>query len=81
MEHEVRLYKYKIQDGTIERGCSKIDCDNNIGKGLMTFQSIVRRNRAVLQYSIMTQGDSKRKTVAVLLQSHFEDGMDGCCLD
>ena len=36
---------------------------------------------AIKQHGIMTQDDGKRKAVAVLLQSHFEDGMDGCCLD
>jgi len=50
-----------------------------IGRGLMAFQSIVRRNQAVGLYEIMRQDDRKRKIIDILAIAllRIVDGMDG----
>eukprot|EP00956_Cyclotella_meneghiniana_P011697 scaffold16470_cov61-Cyclotella_meneghiniana.AAC.8 len=77
LEHELRLEEQRVkllEVRLIETERSREDAHeliSTIGRGLMAFQSIVRRNQAVGRYEMMKHDDRKRKTVAIFLQSHY----------
>ena len=77
LENELRLEERRVKLLEVRLYETERSRDNahelivTIGRGLMAFQSIVRRNQAVLRYGIMRRDSRRRMTVAVFLQSHY----------